>query len=187
VIEPARAITALLAALLAAAATAGVATAATRLTDDDHHREGHGAYSIGLWGDLPYSDVQKTVGVPNLIADMNSHPLAFTANDGDIKSASSPCTDDVYTSFKATMNGLRAPAAFTPGDNDWTDCDRDGVHSSGERLDFERKLFLDPVDLRPAQVAPGGPGPALRREPPLDRGPRDLRDARRPGLVQQPL
>jgi hypothetical protein len=73
---------------------------------------------------------------------MNSQPLAFTANDGDIKSGSSPCTDDVYTSFKATMNSLRAPAAFTPGDNDWTDCDRDGVHSSGERLDFERKLFF---------------------------------------------
>ena len=135
--------TPLLAALLAAAATAGVATAGTHLTGDDHHRDGRdSSYSIGLWGDLPYSDVQKTVGVPNLIADMNSQPLAFTANDGDIKSGSSPCTDDVYTSFKATMNSLRAPAAFTPGDNDWTDCDRDGVHTSGERLDFERKLFF---------------------------------------------
>ena len=135
--------TPLLAALLAAAATAGVATAGTHLTGDDHHRDGRdSSYSIGLWGDLPYSDVQKTVGVPNLIADMNSQPLAFTANDDDIKSGSSPCTDDVYTSFKATMNSLRAPAAFTPGDNDWTDCDRDGVHTSGERLDFERKLFF---------------------------------------------
>jgi hypothetical protein len=45
--------TPLLAALLAAAATAGVATAGTRLTGDDHHRESHGSYSIGLWGDLP--------------------------------------------------------------------------------------------------------------------------------------
>ena len=135
--------TPLLAAVLAAAATAGVASAGTHLTaGDDHHRDGDRSYSIGLWGDLPYSDVQKTVGVPNLVADMNSQPLAFTANDGDIKSGSSPCTDDVYTSFKATMNSLRAPAAFTPGDNDWTDCDRDGVHSSGERLDLERRLFF---------------------------------------------
>jgi hypothetical protein len=59
--------TPLLAALLAAAATAGVATAGTHLTaGDDHHRDGDRSYSIGLWGDLPYSDVQKTVGVPNL-------------------------------------------------------------------------------------------------------------------------
>jgi hypothetical protein len=27
------------------------------------------AYAIGLWGDLPYSAVQETVGLPNLIAD----------------------------------------------------------------------------------------------------------------------
>jgi hypothetical protein len=136
--------TPLLAALLAAAATAGVATAgrAPSSAGAGHPRDGHASYSIGLWGDLPYSDVQKTVGVPNLVADMNSQPLAFTANDGDIKSGSSTCSDDVYDSFKATMNSLRAPAAFTPGDNDWTDCDRDGVHSSGERLDFERKLFF---------------------------------------------
>lgn len=33
-------------------------------------------YAIGLWGDLPYSTVQATVGVPNLIADMNSQNLA---------------------------------------------------------------------------------------------------------------
>jgi hypothetical protein len=137
--------TPLLAALLAAAATAtaGVATAGrTPSSGAGHPRDGHGSYSIGLWGDLPYSDVQKTVGVPNLVADMNSQPLAFTANDGDIKSGSGPCSDDVYVSFKATMNSLRAPAAFTPGDNDWTDCDRDGVDRSGERLDFERKLFF---------------------------------------------
>jgi hypothetical protein len=136
--------TPLLAALLAAAATAGVATAGRThgAAGAGHPRNAHGSYSIGLWGDLPYSDVQKTVAVPNLIADMNSQPLAFTVNDGDIKSGSAPCNDDVYVSFKATMNSLRAPAAFTPGDNDWTDCDRDGVHSSAERLDFERKLFF---------------------------------------------
>jgi hypothetical protein len=38
------------------------------------------AYDIGLWGDLPYSDTQANVGVPNLIADMNSQKLAFRNN-----------------------------------------------------------------------------------------------------------
>ena len=27
-------------------------------------------YAIGLWGDLPYSVVQESVGLPNLIDDM---------------------------------------------------------------------------------------------------------------------
>src|SRR5436309_3215489 len=35
-------------------------------------------YSIGLWGDLPYSAEQAAV-LPYLIDDMNSQNLAFTA------------------------------------------------------------------------------------------------------------
>jgi hypothetical protein len=131
-----------LAALLAATATAGLAAADHNGRPDGRHEGFHPRpYSIGLWGDLPYSDVQKTTGVPNLVADMNAQRLAFTANDGDIKSGSSTCTDDVYLAFKATLNSLQAPAAFTPGDNDWTDCDR-GPFNSAERLDFERKTFF---------------------------------------------
>ena len=64
-----------LAALLAAAATAGVAFAGhpDGLSHEREAHEGHDAsYSIGLWGDLPYCDVQETAGVPNLIADINS-------------------------------------------------------------------------------------------------------------------
>jgi hypothetical protein len=46
------------------------------------------AYALGMWGDLPYSDLQALVGVPNLIADMNSQNLAFTAHNGDLKAGS---------------------------------------------------------------------------------------------------
>src|SRR5262249_25753254 len=70
---------------MAVAMAALVATAAaqgTRGNDNDDDRRGdgdeHHKYAIGLWGDLPYSDVQAQVGVPNLIADMNRHDLAFT-------------------------------------------------------------------------------------------------------------
>src|SRR5882757_2621127 len=104
--------------------------------------QGHDVYAIGVWGDFPYSDVQATTGVPNLIADMNSQDLAFTAHDGDLKSGSSACTDAVYTQALAYLNSLRAPAAFTPGDNDWTDCDRTAGYSSLERLDHERTLLF---------------------------------------------
>jgi hypothetical protein len=99
-------------------------------------------YQIGLWGDLPYSTLQATVGVPNLIADMNSQNLAFTVHDGDLKSGSSECTDAVYTQALSYFNSLRAPAGFTPGDNDWTDCDRKAGYSSLAQLDKERKLFF---------------------------------------------
>src|SRR5262252_6397888 len=45
-------------------------------------------YEIGLWGDLPYSDLQALTGVPNLIADMNDQDLAFSVHDGDLKAGS---------------------------------------------------------------------------------------------------
>ncbi len=109
-------------------------------------------YAIGLWGDLPYSDVQAMVGVPNLIADMNAQNLVFTVHDGDLKAGNSiansvtptTCSDALYTQSLAYFNTLKAPAIFTPGDNDWTDCDRpsNGGFSSRERLDFERGVFF---------------------------------------------
>src|SRR5262245_24980212 len=64
-----------------------------------------GSYAIGLWGDLPYSDVQALTGVPNLIADMNEHELAFTVHDGDLKAGNgipgsvtpTTCSGALYT------------------------------------------------------------------------------------------
>src|SRR5215470_19384104 len=83
-------------------------------------------YAIGLWGDLPYSAEQAAV-IPNLIADMNSQELAFTAHDGDLRQRSGApnCADgSIYTRAASFFGSLGAPAIFTPGDNDWTDCDR---------------------------------------------------------------
>src|SRR5579871_1992829 len=109
-------------------------------------------YAIGLWGDLPYSDVQAQVGIPNLIADMNSQDLAFTVHDGDLKAGSgtansvtpTTCADALYTQALGYFNSLTAPAMFTTGDNDWTDCDRgsNGGFNSLERLDHERQLYF---------------------------------------------
>jgi hypothetical protein len=76
---------------------------------------------------------------------MNSQDLAFTVHDGDLKAGSnSPCDDALYIRSLGYLNSLRAPAMFTPGDNDWTDCDRanNGGFNSLERLDHERQLFF---------------------------------------------
>jgi hypothetical protein len=134
------------------ALTLGCATTARADRDDDERRSHHEPYAIGLWGDLPYSDVQAQIGVPNLIADINRHELAFTVHDGDLKAGNgtpgsvtpTTCSDALYVQSLGFFNALRAPAAFTPGDNDWTDCDRpsNGSFSSLERLDHQRRLFF---------------------------------------------
>jgi hypothetical protein len=147
----------LLTAAIVAFATAFGGTALADSDDRDH------AYAIGLWGDMPYSDLQASAGVPNLIADMNTQKLAFTVHDGDLKAgngsatSSTPttCADALYLQALGFFNALKAPAMFTPGDNDWTDCDRasNGGFLSLERLDHERQVFFStPFSLGQRQL-----------------------------------
>jgi hypothetical protein len=120
--------------------------------NDDRDKGGERAYAIGLWGDLPYSDLQAQVGVPNLIADMNAQRLAFTVHDGDLKAGNGTpgsatptiCSDSLYQQALGSFSALKSAAMFTPGDNDWTDCDRpsNGSFSSRERLAHQRTVFF---------------------------------------------
>ncbi|HEY2467177.1 MAG TPA: hypothetical protein VGI45_04935 [Terracidiphilus sp.] len=117
-------------------------------------------YSIGLWGDLPYSQSQADA-IPAIIEDMNSQNLAFTVHDGDLRQGSGvpSCADNssngaggivdlgnIYQRGLAYFNALTAPAIFTTGDNDWTDCDRASLGSEARNslrmLDYERSLFF---------------------------------------------
>jgi hypothetical protein len=141
--------------ICAAMVTALAADSGSQRRDDDddgNRNDRDGTYAIGAWGDLPYSDLQATVGVPNLIADMNRQNLAFTLHDGDLKAGNSmpgsvtptDCSDALYAQALHYFTLLEAPVVFTPGDNDWTDCDRpsNGGFSSLERLDYERQVFF---------------------------------------------
>jgi hypothetical protein len=138
--------------LIAAAMFPNLATGTDPEVRRDDDGPGRDAYAIGLWGDLPYSDVQATTGVPNLIADMNEQELRFTVHDGDLKAGNgtpgsttpTTCTDALYEQALGFFDSLKAPAILTPGDNDWTDCDRpsNGGFSSLERLDHERGVFF---------------------------------------------
>jgi len=136
----------LLVAALAGGTPHAASNAAQTREDGDRHVDDRIAYAIGLWGDLPYSDEQAQVGVPNLIADMNRHRLAFSVHDGDLKQGNGApiCDDALYTRSLNAFNSLQAPAMFTPGDNDWTDCDRpnNGGFNSLERLTHERQVLF---------------------------------------------
>jgi hypothetical protein len=135
------------AALVLGSVAAGIAVAGLGNGNDKTFE-----YAVGLWGDLPYSDTQAQVGVPNLIADMNSSDIAFSIHDGDLKAGNATpgsmtptdCSDALYTQALGYFNSLKQPAFFTTGDNDWTDCDRtsNGSFNELERLQHERQVFF---------------------------------------------
>ena len=131
------------AALLGAGLLAAVATAGAAPTN--HHGYGFGhSFDVALWGDLPYTPLQATDDVPALIDDINAHRVAFSIHDGDIKNGSTPCDDAAYERTVGYLNDLWAPAFYTPGDNEWTDCHRlsNGGWDPLERLAHDREVFF---------------------------------------------
>src|SRR5262249_2665346 len=98
---------ALFAACFSAALVVGHATASNGQTNNKTFE-----YTVGLWGDLPYSDLQATTGVPNLIADMNNSDIDFSVHDGDLKAGNgtpgsttpTTCSNALYTQALGYFN-----------------------------------------------------------------------------------
>jgi hypothetical protein len=101
---------------------------------------GTAKFEIGLIGDIPYSaEQQRKTDV--LFGQLNSEKLAFVVHVGDIKSSSSPCTDEVFFRERKRFEKSDHPLVYIPGDNEWTDCYRTG-YDPIERLNRLRKLFF---------------------------------------------
>ena len=146
----------------------------------------------------PTRRCRRKAGVPNLIADMNAQRLAFSVHDGDLKQGSgSPCDEALCNRSLGYFNALEAPAMFTPGDNDWTDCDRPANGGFPHWIGWTTSDGCS--SAHPIHWASGGcrrrcrqtrsavasaARLCLRREPALDDAGRDLRDDEHPGLVQ---
>ena len=110
-------------------------------------------------GDLPYPDgnvgenSQQSV-VNNKIRDAigtRDPAPSFVIHYGDFKGGSEPCSDKLFRERRSEIKALLAGRVFyTPGDNDWTDCDRgpavDGKRWELDWLDFVRKEFFTGSD-----------------------------------------
>ena len=136
---------------------AGVLASADRSDRDGDDSDGRGPrkFTFALWGDTPYSDLEKTASIPRLVADINESKVAFTVFDGDIKSGSSLCTDDVFSAAIDRFNSFEEAMIYVPGDNEWTDCHRrnNGGYDALTRLDFLRTtMFATPYSFGQAPL-----------------------------------
>ncbi|MGQ0509804.1 MAG: metallophosphoesterase [Betaproteobacteria bacterium] len=96
-------------------------------------------------GDMPYSQPQANL-LDDLIDRVNTEPLAFVVHVGDITSGRGPCGNEWMEARKKQFERFKAPFVLLPGDNDWTDCHREGMDPR-ERLQNWRRLFCVPVAL----------------------------------------
>lgn len=118
---------------------------------------GPNAFSFVAFGDMPYrdADIEK---LDRLIGAVNKLKPAFAIHVGDIKSGSSPCTDDDLQRAIDRINTIEGPVVYTIGDNEWTDCHRE---IKGQRFNPRERL----AKLR--DIAFALPGKTLGKTPML--------------------
>lgn len=116
---------------------------------------GPNTFEFVALGDMPYNIPKDYEKFDRLIAAINKVGPAFSIHVGDIKSGSSPCTNDNFQKVFDQFATFEGPLVYTPGDNEWTDCHREraGKFDPLERLSVVRQMFYP------------NPGQSLGRKP----------------------
>jgi len=95
----------------------------------------------------------------SLYQAVNKTEFDFMVHVGDLKAGAWACSDELLQANFDLINGVSAkPLIYTPGDNDWTDCDRPFLFPSYdelERLDYVREHFANQTQ----------PLPGFKRQP----------------------
>jgi hypothetical protein len=93
------------------------------------------------FGDTPYRHWERE-NLPEMMAQMDAAKPSFAVNIGDIKGSGTPCTDATFLDMLNVFQNAAHPLIYTPGDNEWTDCDRGGGDFRPlERLSRLREIF----------------------------------------------
>ncbi len=95
-------------------------------------------------GDAPYNVPRDYARFENLIAEINKAKPAFTVHVGDIKGGA-PCRDELLYNMFELFGKFDGPLIYTPGDNEWTDCnhpDNRAPTNPFERLAKVREIFF---------------------------------------------
>lgn len=102
-------------------------------------------YTFAVIGDVPYGAAAVT-DFPAFIQGINADPdVRMVTHLGDIKSGSETCDDARLSLVRQDFDLFADPLAYTPGDNEWTDCHRpnNGGYDPLERLAAVRDVFFD--------------------------------------------
>jgi hypothetical protein len=135
------------AALALAAAPAGVAAA------DGHVPHNGGGknkpFTMAVFGDAPYgnsdADTTQFDAMPAYIDSINTDPdVGTVVHVGDIYLGKQTCTNSYDRSIADLFTDFADPLVYTPGDNEWTDCQKpaEGGGDPLANLDLVRSDFF---------------------------------------------
>jgi hypothetical protein len=100
------------------------------------------SYSFAVIGDLPYGSTELSL-FPKKITQINADPdVRMVGHLGDIGAGN--CSTTFYQKIKANFEKFVDPLVYTPGDNEWADCQRASVGKANplERLSAVRSIFF---------------------------------------------
>ena len=109
------------------------------------------AVSIAVFGDAPYgtsnADTAQFLATPAFIQTINAdQSLSLVIHVGDIHSGKQLCSKAYDQSIFDMWKSFQQPLVYTPGDNEWADCQKSG-EIGGERdplvnLGYVRDIFF---------------------------------------------
>ena len=101
-------------------------------------------FTIVAFGDMPYRVPNDYPKFERVIKTLNKENPDFIVHVGDFKSGSSLCSTEYFEKMDAYFKTINPPFIYTPGDNEWTDCNRKaaGEYDPIERLALLRKMFF---------------------------------------------
>lgn len=111
-------------------------------------------WRFALIGDTPYSERERRE-LPLMLGDIATAEPSFIVHAGDIKSSSAKCSDAIFLDRHALFNSSTVPFIYTPGDNEWSDCDHlvSGHFNPLERLGRLREIFFaEPLSLGTTRI-----------------------------------
>jgi len=127
-----------------------LAAAMTAQADDSHRRDG--VLTIAVIGDMPYglnnADTVQFKATPAFINAINADTdVSLVLHLGDIHSGKQTCSygynQSIYDMWTSTP-GFKSPVIYTPGDNEWTDCNKpkEGGLDPLTNLAYVREIFF---------------------------------------------
>lgn len=119
------------------------------LASDLSHSAAEKPVRFVVIGDMPYTDTEYALlehpdgAIAKALKALNPPVLIHL---GDFKKGRLSCSDELYKdSYRQIAHLNPHKTVYTPGDNDWTDCDRFNMsirYDELERLDYLRQLFF---------------------------------------------